>query len=203
MSDPASSARPDAAPYPPAAPPYPPAGGPPGPQNPPGPPSPPSPPSLHSERRVSLLIARGLGYVVYAYVVLAEIILGLGFLLLLLGANPSASFVEWCYRALDRAMQPFEGIFEPLDLGLSGGNEVESVLDVSVLFAMLVYAIVAIATRALLDWLVVRLHSLDAEYAEYQWQVAQQERQRQAGAQQAGPSAGGPAGYPSAPPPVP
>lgn len=203
MSDPASFARPDAAaPYPPsgATAGQPPAGQPPA--------QPPQPPSLHSERRVSLIVARGLGYAVYAYVIVAEVILGLGFILLLLGANPTASFVDWCYRALDRAMQPFEGIFEPLDLGLSGGNEVESVLDVSVLFAMLVYGIVAIATRALLDWLVVRLHGLDAEYAEYQWQLAQQE---QRSPQVASPSQAPPAfppqdptagGYAGTPPPT-
>lgn len=128
----------------------------------------PEEPSLHSERKATLIVGRVLGYAVYAYVIVAEIVLGLGFVLLLLGANPSAGFVEWVYRALDRAMQPFADIFAPLDLGLSGGNEVESVLDTSVLFAMLVYAIVGFGARALLDWLTVRIQHLDRDYAAYE-----------------------------------
>ncbi|WP_141014239.1 YggT family protein [Nocardioides sambongensis] len=171
----------------------------------------PEEPSLHSERKVTLVVGRVLGYAVYAYVIVAVIILGLGFVLLLLGANPSAGFVEWVYRALDRAMQPFADIFAPMDLGLAGGNEVDSVLDTSVLFAMLVYAIVGFAARALLDWLAVRIQRLDHEYATYQYEAQARDRyQAQYGAQQApyaprydvtgGSGAGGGAVPPTAPP---
>ena len=76
---------------------------------------------------------------------------GDGLLLLLFGANPDASFAEWVYRALDRVMKPFRGIFESVDLS---GN---SVLDVSVLFAMIVYGMLALALRALIDWLTYRI----------------------------------------------
>ncbi len=45
--------------------------------------------------------------------------------------------------------------------GSTGGNQVSSVLDTSVLFAMIVYAILALAVRALIDWLTLRLDRLD------------------------------------------
>jgi len=94
---------------------------------------------------------RGLVYLVYAFVIVCLVILTLGFFLLLFGANPDAPFAEWVYRALDRAMKPFRGIFESIPL--NG----KSVLDVSVLFAMIVYGMLALALRALIDWLTYRL----------------------------------------------
>jgi uncharacterized protein YggT (Ycf19 family) len=94
---------------------------------------------------------RGLVYLVYFFVVLTLVILTLGFFLLLFGANPDAPFAEWVYRALDRAMKPFRGIFQSIPL--NG----QSVLDVSVLFAMIVYGMLAMAVRALIDWLTYRL----------------------------------------------
>jgi len=48
-------------------------------------------------------------------------------------------------------MKPFRGLFEPVDLS---GN---SVLDTSVLFAMIVYGIFALALRTLIDWLTYRI----------------------------------------------
>jgi hypothetical protein len=134
------------------------------------PPSP--PPSSHRHRRTVLVGARALGYVVYAYVVLTEIILGLGFFLLLFGANPEPPFVEWAYRSLDRAMEPFRGIFTPIELGQTS-NEVEAVLDTSILFAMLIYGIIAWLVQAGIGWLSGRLERLE-------WQEAQ-ERLRMAG----------------------
>src|SRR3954452_12327198 len=92
-------------------------------------------------------VARGLSYLVYAFVLIALIILVLGFFLLLFGANPDAPFAEWVYRSLARVMAPFRGIFEPVKL--NG----DSVLDTSVLFAMIVYGMVGIALSALIHWL--------------------------------------------------
>jgi hypothetical protein len=130
------------------------------------------PPSPHRHRRTVLVGARALGYVVYAYVVLTEIILGLGFFLLLFGANPEPPFVEWAYRSLDRAMEPFRGIFTPIELGQTS-NEVGAVLDTSILFAMFIYGIVAWLVQAGIGWLSGRLERLE-------WQEAQ-ERLRLAG----------------------
>jgi hypothetical protein len=92
-------------------------------------------------------------WLVYAYLVVTEVVLALGFLLLLFGADPDVSFVAWVYRSLDRAMEPFRGMFTSIELGLSGNPHVPAVLDTSVLFAMLVYAFGAWAVHALLEWL--------------------------------------------------
>lgn len=101
--------------------------------------------------------ARALTYLVYAFVVVALVILLLGFFLLLFGANPDAPFAAWVYRGLDRVMAPFRGIFEQVEL--NG----DSVLDVSVLFAMIVYGIAGLFLRQLIDWLSDRLTGLRAE----------------------------------------
>jgi uncharacterized protein YggT (Ycf19 family) len=103
--------------------------------------------------------ARALTYLVYAFVVVALVILVLGFFLLLFGANPEASFAEWVYRSLARVMAPFRGIFEPVPL--SG----DSVLDTSVLFAMIVYGIAGMFLSALIGWLTQRLALLRAREA--------------------------------------
>jgi uncharacterized protein YggT (Ycf19 family) len=104
-------------------------------------------------------IARVLTYLVYAFVLITLVILVLGFFLLLFGANPDAPFSEWVYRSLDRVMAPFRGIFESIQL--NG----QSVLDTSVLFAMIVYGIVGIALSALIQWLTDKLVTLQRKRA--------------------------------------
>ena len=138
------------------------------PQPPPAAPPPvPETPHVHPQRRLALWGARALGYVVYVYLVVTEIVLALGVVLLLLGANPTPAFVQWVYRSLDRAMEPFRGIFTPIELGLTG-NDVEAVLDTSVLFAMLVYGIFAWAVNLGVTWASTRLLRLDAADRELQ-----------------------------------
>lgn len=127
---------------------------------------------LHPEKRAVLWVLRAITYLVYAFVVFVEIILALGFILLLLGANPTSGFVEWWYRNLDRVMEPFRGIFTPIELGATQGNEVESIFETSVLFAMIIYAIVAIAVSAFASWLGKRMHRLDVEDRAYHERMA-------------------------------
>jgi hypothetical protein len=55
------------------------------------------------------------------------------------------------YRGLKRVLAPFWGLFEPVQL------DGRSVLDVSVLFAMIVYALVALLLRALIGRLTGRI----------------------------------------------
>jgi uncharacterized protein YggT (Ycf19 family) len=95
--------------------------------------------------------ARALTYLVYAFVVVALVMLLLGFFLLLFGANPDAPFAEWVYRGLTRVMAPFRGLFEPVQL------DGRSVLDVSILFAMIVYGLAALLLHALIEWLTDRI----------------------------------------------
>lgn len=137
----------------------------------------------HPMRRAVLWVARALTWLINAYILIVEVILLLGFLLLLGGANPSSSFVEWAYRNLDRVMKPFRGIFEPIEIGTTSGD-VPAVVETSVLFAMIVYGILLIVVQALLQWLHSRMDRLDREDAEYQRQQIA-DRQRQYAAQQA------------------
>ena len=125
-------------------------------------------------RKGVVTVARVISYLIYFYVVVVEIILVIGFFLLLFGANPSAGFTEWAYRNLDRVMEPFRGIFTPIQLGTTSGN-VEAVLDTSVLFAMIVYLIIGMLLSGLTRWLSQRLRYLDAAEADAQ-RREQQER---------------------------
>lgn len=126
-------------------------------------------------KRGSIWIARAVSYLVYAYLLVVEAILLIGFLLLLFGANPSSSFVEWAYRNLERAMRPFRGIFAPVEIGIAG-NDVEAIFDTSIMFAMIMYAIVAIAVSALIAWLTSRIGRVDREVA---LEAAQDQHQRE------------------------
>ena len=127
---------------------------------------------LHATRRVLLQVIRGIGYFFYFYVVVVLIVLTLGFFLLLFGANTTSSFVEWVYRSMERAMEPFRGIFTPIDLGTTAGGEVNAVLDTSVLFAMIIYGILAVVGQQVVAWLTSRINRLDWEDAEYQQRMA-------------------------------
>jgi uncharacterized protein YggT (Ycf19 family) len=107
-----------------------------------------------SQRDVTLTvttIARVVVWLVYAWVVVSLVLLFLAFILLLFGANPNAEFAAWVYRSVERAMAPFRGIFEPIPI--TG----ESVFDTSVLFAMIVYCLVAMFLKAASDWLTDRI----------------------------------------------
>ena len=59
------------------------------------PPTEPEPHYMRSTGRIVATAARFIGYLVYIYILLVEIILFLGFFLLLFGANSSSGFVEW------------------------------------------------------------------------------------------------------------
>jgi uncharacterized protein YggT (Ycf19 family) len=100
---------------------------------------------------VGARLARALTYPVYAFVVVALVMLVFGFFLLLFGANLDAAFAEWVYRGLTRVMAPFRGLFDPVPL------DGRSVLDVSLLFAMIVYGLAAILLHALIKSLTDRI----------------------------------------------
>lgn len=139
-------------------------------------------------RKVVVTITRVISYLLYFYIIVVEIILFIGFFLLLFGANPSAGFTQWAYRNLDRVMEPFRGIFTPIELGTTGGN-VQSIFETSVLFAMIVYGILGLVISALIRWLTDRLQYLKVAEAEAQ---RQEELARMAADRQAAAAAGVP-----------
>jgi ABC-type Fe3+ transport system permease subunit len=91
-------------------------------------------------------IAKVLLWFVYVWVVLNLVLLFLAFVLRLFGANPDAGFTQWVYRSVTRSMAPFRGIFEPIVISD------QSVLDTSLLFAMIIYGLVALLLSAGIAW---------------------------------------------------
>ena len=154
-----------------------------------------------SERKAIVWAVRAISYLVYFYLIVVEIILVIGFFLLLFGANPTAGFTQWAYRNLDRVMAPFRGIFSPIALGTTG-NDVAATFDTSVLFAMIIYGIVALLFSALIGWLSGRLNQIHAaeDELERQAEIAQQQADadaRMLAAQQAAAAAAHPAQQPA------
>ena len=94
-----------------------------------------------------LRVAKAVVVLVYAFVLINLVLLILGFFLRLFGASTDAEFTRWVYRNVERIMEPFRGMFP------SQALSDQSVLDVSLLFAMIVYSIVGIALHALVEWL--------------------------------------------------
>lgn len=111
-----------------------------------------------------LRVAKVLTWLVYAFVLVAVILLVLEFLLLLFNADPTASFSEWVYRSADRVMEPFRGIFPTKQAGNG------SILDFAVLFAIVIYGVVALALHSLAEWLDYRIR-LDRWRAAHPGQV--------------------------------
>jgi hypothetical protein len=152
-----------------------------------------------NERKAVLWVVRALSYLLYFYLIVVEIILFIGFFLLLFGANPDSGFTQWAYRNLEKVMDPFRGIFTPIQLGTTA-NDVPAIFATSVLFAMLIYGIVALVLSAVIGWLSGRLTQIHAaeedlaNQAEAARQEAEAQQRRQAAAAaQAAQAAGAPA----------
>ncbi len=137
-----------------------------------------------------LRVAKAVVVLVYAFVLIDLVLLTLGFFLRLFGASTDAEFTRWVYRNVDRIMEPFRGMFP------SQALSDQSVLDVSLLFAMIVYAIVGIALHALVEWLTGKIVAL-----RHRQQIASMQRQQTAPAVASPPGAPHAAGYPVSTPP--
>ena len=92
-------------------------------------------------------ISRALVLFVYAFAIVCIVILAMAFFLQLFNANTTAPFVDWVYRAARRIMQPFRGIFPSVE------GEQGSVFDVSMLFAMFMYGLLALGMHGLIAWI--------------------------------------------------
>jgi uncharacterized protein YggT (Ycf19 family) len=108
--------------------------------------SPYQPPTRKSGRTVAWGVGRAIVWIVYAFAMVAIVIATLAFVLQLFGADPSNGFVEWVYRSASRVTAPFRGIFPTH----TNGN---SVLDVSLLFAIIMYALFALLVNVLIDYI--------------------------------------------------
>jgi len=112
-----------------------------------------------------LKIGRVIVWIVYALALITALLLTLAFFLELAGANPDAGFVEWVYRSTERAMRPFRGIFDTHEISD------DSVLDFSLLFAAIVYFIVAMLFDVAVRWLTERLQRREREAADLRWRA--------------------------------
>ena len=105
--------------------------------------------SHQAARRVgpAYSISRVLILFVYGFAIVCIVILAMAFFLQLFNANTTAPFVDWVYRAAARIMQPFRGIFPSVE------GEQGSVFDVSMLFAMFMYGLLALGMHGLIAWI--------------------------------------------------
>lgn len=117
-------------------------------------------------KTTAIKVGRVLLWLIYIWVAVTLVLLFLSFILELFGANPTAGFVDWVYRSTQRAMAPFRGIFEPVTLSD------KSVLDVSVLFAMIVYGFVALGLHLAIEWLTRMLKAEDGRQQQHDPAVA-------------------------------
>lgn len=97
---------------------------------------------------------KALVFFIYAVVVAVLVMLTLGFVLRLFGASTDAAFTRWVYRNDGRIMEPFRGMFPTETVGD------HSVVDFSLLFGMIFYAIVAVLLHAVIVWLTAKLGRL-------------------------------------------
>jgi uncharacterized protein YggT (Ycf19 family) len=108
-------------------------------------------------------IGRAIIVFVYGFAIACIVILAMAFFLQLFNANTTAPFVDWVYRAARRIMQPFRGIFPSVE------GEQGSVFDVSMLFAMFMYGLLALGAHGLIDWID---RKIAAKRYEEMWQPA-------------------------------
>jgi uncharacterized protein YggT (Ycf19 family) len=155
----------------------------------PGPSSSPNqlPPISKSSRTVAWGVGRAIVWLVYAFALVAIVIATIAFFLELFGANPNSGFAQWIYRSASRVTAPFRGIF-PSHVN---GN---SVLDVSLLFAIIMYALFALLVHALVDF-IERRRAESVSRDRYEAQRAALQQQGHRSSQEETPR--GPASYSS------
>lgn len=85
-----------------------------------------------------------LASIIYAIVGFIEGLIGLRFLLRLLGANPASGFVDWIYDWSTPFVTPFAGIFGQEASVTGEGIVTQSVFDWTALIALVVYALIGL-----------------------------------------------------------
>ena len=112
-------------------------------------------PNPNNERRgevpAYLNIGKVLTYAMYALIIFAEILLAFRVFLLAFSANPDSAFTRFVYNPSADFLQPFRGIFPPKPVGETG------YFDVSALFAMIVYGLIAWGFSALIGYINTRI----------------------------------------------
>lgn len=102
-----------------------------------------------------LNVGKILSYAMYALVIFAEIVLVFRVFLLAFSANPDSSFTRFIYNTSADFLQPFRGIFPPRSVGETG------YLDVSALFAIIVYGLIAWGLSALINYVNTKIKDIE------------------------------------------
>ena len=124
-------------------------------------------------KRWILWVGKLFTLIIYAVLLAYSVIVGIAFVLQLLGANPTADFADWIYRAAANITEPFRGIFPTTQV------TDRSTFNASLLFALMVYLIVAVLLHGVIDWLTRRIAGIDRA-EEQDRQMAALEAQREA-----------------------
>jgi hypothetical protein len=104
-----------------------------------------------------LVIGKAIVFVLYLVFLAYAVILGIAFFLRLFGANADADFADWIFRASARIMEPFRGIFPTTQI--SDRSE----FDASLLFALVIYLVAAIALHGIVHWFSRKISRADIE----------------------------------------
>jgi hypothetical protein len=106
-------------------------------------------------KRWILWVARFFVLVIYVILLAYAVIVGIAFVLKLLGANPEADFADWIYSAAASITEPFRGIFPTRQL------TDRSTFDASLLFALIVYLVLAVVLHGIIDWCARKIAGID------------------------------------------
>jgi hypothetical protein len=93
--------------------------------------------------------------VIYLVLLAYSVIVGMAFVLQLLGANPTSDFADWVYRAAASITEPFRGIFPTTQVSD------RSTFNASWLFALMIYLVVAVILHGVIDWITRRISGID------------------------------------------
>jgi hypothetical protein len=125
-------------------------------------------------KRWILWVGRLFTLIVYVVLLAYAVIVGMAFVLKLFGANPTSDFADWVYRASANIIEPFRGIFPTKPVGENG----RSVFDASLLFALLMYIILAVVLHGVISWMTRQISGIDRA-EEFERQQAALDAQRE------------------------
>lgn len=109
----------------------------------------------------------------YAWTIFGITVLGLRVFLLAFSASTEARFVTFIYETSASYLAPFRGIFPGRDVGATG------YLDVSSLFAIIIYLFIAWMIASLISYLQIKMRVLEDEHKKtVRSQAARSERKK-------------------------
>lgn len=106
-----------------------------------------------------LRISKIVAYIMYVWVLIGVISLGLRIFLLAFSANPTTPFVEFVYKTSADYLNPFRGIFEAKSIGETG------YFDVAAMFAIIIYLLVMWGFSSLISYVQFKIDQSKKEQA--------------------------------------